>query len=149
MFNVTERDSVTLNKNPEITLNRASEWNELKSAVKEETLSSIIKNNKTKERRERIVHYFVEKSEANDLDGMASEPLETVLKEIQPKEVIDWIRPQKSTIHGRLLAPAQGRYKVRTSTLRDEIAGIKKTFLAVIESFKCKQHRLQSVQIND
>lgn len=138
-----------MTKNRKITLDRASDWQELKSAVKEETLSSIIKNNKTKERRERIVHYFVEKSEEKDLNGVLSEPLEAVLKEIQPKEVIDWIRPQKSNIHGRLLAPAQGRYKVRTSTLRDEIAGIKKTFLTVIESLKRQHQRVQNSALSE
>lgn len=149
MFDVKERDRVALTKKLETTLTRATDWDKLKSVVKEETLSSIIKNNKTKERRERIVNYFVEKSEAKEIAGIVSDPLETVLKEIQPKEVIDWIRPQKSNIHGRLLAPAQGRYKVRTSTLRDEIAGIKKTFLAVIESIKGKQQCLQSAALSE
>lgn len=116
-------------------------WDELKSVVRAETLSSIIKNNKTKERRERILNYLVAQSESRDHHEAHPHPFEVAIQEIQPKEVIDWIRPQKSEIHGRLLAPAQGRYKVRASTLRDEIAGIKKTILAVIQSLKQQQTR--------
>ena len=116
-------------------------WDELKSVVRAEALSSIIKNNKTKERRERILNYLVTQSESLDHHDAQPIPMEAAILEIQPKDVIDWIRPQKSEIHGRLLAPAQGRYKVRASTLRDEIAGIKKTILAVIHSLKQQQTR--------
>lgn len=116
-------------------------WAELKSVIRTEALSSIIKNNKTKERRERILNYLVAQSESRDRLEAHPTPIEAAIQEIQPKEIIDWIRPQKSEIHGRLLAPAQGRYKVRASTLRDEIAGIKKTILAVIQSLKQQQAR--------